>query len=190
MSPPIAPKFGASPASNDFVEIPSPVTESGPEQPTPLDSHLLMQLSWSHLSELIRLDDPWKRAFYENECLQEWLTAVKQINQTFSRRTAIQHEALRLLQTLTASTLQPASASGHGWYLDPNTQKPIFGQKTAPSFCVEQLGKFWTGQANPIPIIETTIHFQRQGIGPDDTQITFPSNLDANLDKYFALSPN
>jgi predicted nuclease of restriction endonuclease-like (RecB) superfamily len=29
-----------------------------------------MRLSWSHLIELIRLDDPWKRAFYENECLR------------------------------------------------------------------------------------------------------------------------
>ena len=29
-----------------------------------------MELSWSHLLEFIRLDDPWKRAFYENECLK------------------------------------------------------------------------------------------------------------------------
>ena len=37
--------------------------------PTPLSIDKLLSLSWSHFAELIRLDDPWKRAFYENECL-------------------------------------------------------------------------------------------------------------------------
>lgn len=39
------------------------------ELPTPLALEQLMRLSWTHLQELIRLDDPWQRAFYENECL-------------------------------------------------------------------------------------------------------------------------
>jgi predicted nuclease of restriction endonuclease-like (RecB) superfamily len=38
--------------------------------PTPLALDDLMRLSWSHLQELIRLDDPWQRAFYENECIK------------------------------------------------------------------------------------------------------------------------
>jgi predicted nuclease of restriction endonuclease-like (RecB) superfamily len=29
----------------------------------------VLRLSWSHFIELIRIEDPWKRAFYENECL-------------------------------------------------------------------------------------------------------------------------
>lgn len=37
--------------------------------PTPLKPAQIMQVSWSHWMELLRLDDPWKRAFYENECL-------------------------------------------------------------------------------------------------------------------------
>ena len=37
--------------------------------PTPLKPQQILQLSWTHLVELLRLDDPWKRAFYENECL-------------------------------------------------------------------------------------------------------------------------
>ena len=41
-----------------------------PELPTPLSSEIIGRMSWSQLQELIRLDDPWKRAFYENECLQ------------------------------------------------------------------------------------------------------------------------
>ena len=38
--------------------------------PTPLDAGQLARLSWSHLLELIRIDDPWKRAFYENGLIQ------------------------------------------------------------------------------------------------------------------------
>ncbi len=40
-----------------------------PELPTPLEPAQLRRLSWSQLQELIRIDDPWKRAFFENECL-------------------------------------------------------------------------------------------------------------------------
>lgn len=47
-----------------------PVTESGKRLPTSLSSERLLQLSWSHFIELVRLEDPWKRAFYENECLR------------------------------------------------------------------------------------------------------------------------
>jgi predicted nuclease of restriction endonuclease-like (RecB) superfamily len=39
------------------------------ESPTPLPPETLLRLSWSHLQELIAIDDPWKRAFFENECL-------------------------------------------------------------------------------------------------------------------------
>lgn len=41
-----------------------------PELPTPLTAEEILRFSWSQLQELIRLDDPWKRAFYENECLR------------------------------------------------------------------------------------------------------------------------
>ncbi len=37
--------------------------------PSPLKPAQILQISWSHWMELLRLDDPWKRAFYENECL-------------------------------------------------------------------------------------------------------------------------
>jgi predicted nuclease of restriction endonuclease-like (RecB) superfamily len=40
------------------------------ELPTPLALQELMRLSWTHLQELIRLDDPWQRAFYESECIK------------------------------------------------------------------------------------------------------------------------
>ena len=37
---------------------------------TPLSPRAVFHFSWSQLLELIRIDDPLKRAFYENECLQ------------------------------------------------------------------------------------------------------------------------
>jgi hypothetical protein len=39
------------------------------ELPTPLTAEEIMRFSWSQLQELIRIEDPWKRAFYENEIL-------------------------------------------------------------------------------------------------------------------------
>jgi len=65
--------------SPDSAAITSPGTIQSPpsirqtlsaELPTPLSSQALLQLSWSHLVELLAIEDPWKRAFFENECLQ------------------------------------------------------------------------------------------------------------------------
>ena len=41
------------------------------KNPTPLEISSLLEISWSKFQELIRISDPWKRAFYENECLKE-----------------------------------------------------------------------------------------------------------------------
>lgn len=50
---------------------PSPIHGSVTrELPTPLEPAQLLRLSWSQFQELIRIDDPWKRAFFENECLK------------------------------------------------------------------------------------------------------------------------
>lgn len=43
--------------------------KSGDRPLPPLPAVAVFRLSWSHLIELLRLDDPWKRAFYENETL-------------------------------------------------------------------------------------------------------------------------
>lgn len=40
------------------------------DMPTILSPEAVLNLSWSHWQELVRLDDPWKRAFYENESLK------------------------------------------------------------------------------------------------------------------------
>jgi len=41
--------------------------EPRPPRPPP---ELVLRISWTHLIELIRIEDLWKRAFYENECLR------------------------------------------------------------------------------------------------------------------------
>lgn len=46
------------------------VRKFGSRTPRPLPVEKLLGLSWTHLADLVRLDDPWKRAFYENECLK------------------------------------------------------------------------------------------------------------------------
>ncbi|MSU48127.1 MAG: DUF1016 family protein [Opitutus sp.] len=40
------------------------------ELPTPLSPHAVLQFSWTKHIELLTVEDPWKRAFYENECLK------------------------------------------------------------------------------------------------------------------------
>jgi len=50
-----------------------PVTISGATSerlPSPLGHELVLSLSWTHLIDLLGIDDPWKRAFYENECIK------------------------------------------------------------------------------------------------------------------------
>lgn len=62
----------------------SPTGELAAELPTPLSPERILQFSWTHLIELLRLDDPWKRAFYENECLLgAW--SVRQLQRQIGR---------------------------------------------------------------------------------------------------------
>ena len=38
--------------------------------PTPFATETVLRFSWTHLVELVRIEDAWKRAFFENECLK------------------------------------------------------------------------------------------------------------------------
>ncbi len=48
----------------------TPSRKSTVKEPARFSAEILLRLSWSHLIELIRVEDPWKQAFYENECLK------------------------------------------------------------------------------------------------------------------------
>ncbi len=64
-SPPVRKSSGALIPADGKKSSP-PVTNS----PRPLPPQKLLQLSWTHLIDLLAIEDPWKRAFYENECLK------------------------------------------------------------------------------------------------------------------------
>lgn len=70
LHPPVA-KFALNKADLNFAssgcKIRQPVVG---ELPTPLEPEQLARISWAHFLELIRMDDPWQRAFYENELLR------------------------------------------------------------------------------------------------------------------------
>lgn len=110
-----ATELGTSSVPSDHGEIPSPaVTESGAALPTPLGARTLLRLSWSHFIELMRLEDPWKRAFYENECLRgSWSKRElqRQIGSLLYERTGLsldkQAVIERARQQASAARLQP-----------------------------------------------------------------------------------
>lgn len=71
-STPASLPIGQPPVGQSFIapNRKPPVADSNTHLPSPLSAAALLRLSWTHLLELIRLDDPWKRAFYQNECLK------------------------------------------------------------------------------------------------------------------------
>lgn len=68
---PLVRKLPSLSPQTQATEISAPaVRKSATSKPSPLPVAKLLTFSWTHLADLIRLDDPWKRAFYENECLK------------------------------------------------------------------------------------------------------------------------
>jgi predicted nuclease of restriction endonuclease-like (RecB) superfamily len=55
---------------SDQLKISSSLVRKSSCAITPLSPKAVLHFSWSQILELIRLDDPLKRAFYENECLK------------------------------------------------------------------------------------------------------------------------
>lgn len=75
--------------------------KSVPALPAPLSSKSLLQLSWTHFAELVRLDDPWKRAFYEIECLKgNWSVRQlqRQIGSLLFDRTALSTDKMAVIE--------------------------------------------------------------------------------------------
>ena len=73
ISPPVVRKLAAigTPGSRGRGRKSSPLVRISEITPLPADD--VLRLTWSHLIELLRIDDQLKRAFYENECLKgQW----------------------------------------------------------------------------------------------------------------------
>jgi len=57
--------------SGKVLSISSPaMTKSSQSVPSPLSVSSLFRFSWTHFIEFLAIEEPWKRAFYENECLK------------------------------------------------------------------------------------------------------------------------
>lgn len=80
-------------AVNSDRSISAPaVRKSATDAPTSLSPALVLRLTWTHLADLVRIDDPWKRAFYEIECLNgNWSKRQlqRQIGSLLYERTAL-----------------------------------------------------------------------------------------------------
>lgn len=71
-NPPLALPTIRQTVSAEFAEpgISAPAVRKSPPGVTPFSPQTLLRFSWSQIVEFVRLDDPLKRAFYENECLK------------------------------------------------------------------------------------------------------------------------
>ncbi|MEI6178639.1 MAG: DUF1016 N-terminal domain-containing protein, partial [Verrucomicrobiota bacterium] len=69
ISQPLSGKLAVREATTDGNPTGGKKHHTSEAVPTPLLPEQLARISWTHFLELIRIDDPWKRAFYENELL-------------------------------------------------------------------------------------------------------------------------
>lgn len=106
------PQLGAPPVESN---IPSAaLTKSALGQPSPLVVEDILRLSWTHWIELLHLDDPWKRAFYENECLREnWSVRQlqRQIGSLLYERTALSTDKFAAIERA-----RQLDAEAEGWW--------------------------------------------------------------------------
>lgn len=83
----------------------SAVTKSPPALPPTL----LLRLSWSQFIDLLSIEDPWKRAFYENECLKgNWTKRElqRQIGSLLYERTGLSTDKQAVLEHARQQSLE------------------------------------------------------------------------------------
>jgi predicted nuclease of restriction endonuclease-like (RecB) superfamily len=98
LSAPIGPQQSSNSVTTGYGISHPPVGQSAPV--TPLPPEAVLRFSWTHILELIRLDDPLKRAFYENECLKgNWSKRQlqRQIGSLLYERTGLSTDKQTLL---------------------------------------------------------------------------------------------
>ena len=88
----------------------SAIGELDPDLPALPPEHLL-RLSWTHFIELIRIDDPLKRAFYEAECLQgNWSIRQlqRQIGSLLYERTGLSTDKQSVIDRASSQDFPPS----------------------------------------------------------------------------------
>jgi hypothetical protein len=117
----MSPQF-AEITSSGLIESSPPIRKTVSDGlPTPLSPQALLRLSWSHLQELIAIDDPWKRAFFENECL-----LFETLRLPLPRRPAIRRKTPPLPRSRPRTYRKPDAAAQ-----DPQT-RPAQTQERTP----------------------------------------------------------
>lgn len=84
----------------DYLSAPL-VRKSDSDAPTPLSPEGVLRLTWTHLANLVRIDDPWKRAFYEIGCLNgNWSKRQlqRQIGSLLYERTALSKDKAAVIE--------------------------------------------------------------------------------------------
>ncbi|MBM3879993.1 MAG: DUF1016 domain-containing protein [Verrucomicrobia bacterium] len=91
----------SAPAPSKLTRIQRTPSVESPERRLFLSPELLLRFSWSKIIELLRLDDPLKRAFYENECLKgNWSVRQlqRQIGSLLYERTGLSRDKTAVLR--------------------------------------------------------------------------------------------
>ncbi len=70
ISAPAVRKFFSKSILPGGPEISAPPVRKSRRSPPILPAATLLRFSWTHLIEFLNIRDPWRRAFYENECLK------------------------------------------------------------------------------------------------------------------------
>ena len=104
-SQPAGPKIGRPVIGGLTVAAPSirqsPAGGSAAPGIRPLSAGLVLQFTWTHIVDLLRLDDPLRRAFYENECLKgRWSVRQlqRQIGSLLFERTGLSKDKAAVLR--------------------------------------------------------------------------------------------
>lgn len=91
----------------------STISEDGTRKgPSPLTGTKLLELSWSHLTELLAVADPWKRAFYENESIKGgWSLRQlqRQIGSLLYERTGLSTDKQAVIERARQQAMQTAT---------------------------------------------------------------------------------
>ncbi|MBI2802509.1 MAG: DUF1016 family protein [Gammaproteobacteria bacterium] len=94
-------RISMTPTANFAGLISAPPVRKSADAPTPLTPETVLRFTWTHLADLVRIDDPWKRAFYEIECLSgNWSKRQlqRQIGSLLYERTALSTDKAAVIE--------------------------------------------------------------------------------------------
>jgi len=95
-----------SPLLSDFSIVGSPTPQLNSELLVPGDQ-ILSKLSYTHIEQLLRIDDPLKRVFYETECIKgAWSVRElkRQINSMYFERSGLSENPEKLAKLVRQET--------------------------------------------------------------------------------------